>query len=328
MSQRLDRSEPLWEMWFVEGMQGHCFGLVSKFHHCMIDGISGIDILASFLRFDPIPALPPAARWKPRPAPSPERLLADEVGHRASRSLAALRSASRMLLDSDRRVDSLTELLGGIGEAAAANLRIASPTPFNRSVGPNRRFDWIRFDLARAKEIKNRLGGTVNDVVLAVVAGAVGRFLEMRGVDLHGLDVRMTMPANLRAAEEHGRLGNRVGVLAISLPVASAIRGGGSPPSSRRLGASGNRDSSRREAGGGARRWHFSPLAGQLARLAARARTYNFSVTNIPGPQVPAYLLCARHPGDLPARLSLLHQALTIAILSYDGGLFLALTAN
>ncbi len=330
MSQRLDRHKPLWELWFVEGLRGgDRFALISKFHHCMIDGISGVDFLASILRLDPGTGVPEPTPWTPRPIPSGASLLADELARRAALPLAVARSVPRLLRERQETFRSLTRTLADLGDAAAANLTVASPTPLNPDVGPHRRFEWARFPLDEVKAIKNRLGGTVNDVVLAIVAGAVGRFLERRGVDVAGLDFRMSMPASVRATDERGALGNRVGVLTIALPV-------GVRDPRRRLQAIIETTKSLKHSG----QLHgvelvaelsdrlFPPLAGYLARLAARARMYNLSVTNIPGPQVPVYLLGARMLEIYPLAFLFSNQALTIGTFSYDGGLYWALTAD
>jgi len=329
MSERLDRGKPLWEMWFVDGLAERRVALIAKFHHCMIDGIAGVDMLAALLRLDRGRQVAAPTPWTPRPAPSPARLLADEMARRAALPLAALRGAGELLADPRRVLDAAGAALRDLGQAVGANLTVASQTPLNVSVGPHRRFDWTRIDLDAVKAVKERLGGTVNDVVLAVVAGAVGRYLERTGVDLHGLDFRMTMPVNARPAGEHGTLGNRVGVLTIPLPIAERdprTRLRTIIDTTQQLKQSGQLHGVEMIAELSDRL--FPPLAGWLAWVAARTRMYNLSVTNVPGPQVPVYLLGARMLAIYPLAFLFSNQALTIAILSYDGGLFWTLTAD
>lgn len=329
MEARLERGRPLWEMWFVDGLAERRVALLAKFHHCMIDGIAGVGMLASLLRLDRGRRVTRPPAWTPRPAPSEARLLADELARRAALPLAALRGAGEMLADPRHALDTLGTALHDLGAAASANTTVASDTPLNVAVGPRRAFAWTRFDLDAVKAVKQRLGGTINDVVLTVVAGAVGRYLRDAGVDRHGLDFRMTMPVNVRAAGERGDTGNRVGVLTIPLPIAE-------PDPRRRLQAIVDTTQRLRQSG----QLHgvemiaelsdrfFPPLAGWLAWAAARTRMYNLSVTNVPGPQVPVHLLGARMLAIYPLAFLFSNQALTIALLSYDGGLFWALTAD
>ena len=329
MEERLDRDRPLWEMWFVDGLDERRVALLAKFHHCMIDGIAGVGMLASLLRLDRGRRVPRPPAWTPRPAPSEARLLADELARRAALPLDALRGAGELLAHPRHALDTLGAALHDLGAAAGANATAASDTPLNATVGPRRSFAWTRLDLEAVKAVKQRLGGTINDVVLAVVAGAVGRHLRDAGIDPSGLDFRMTMPANVREAGERGEMGNRVGVLTIPLPIAEPDprrRLRTIVDTTQRLKASGQLHGVEMIAKLSDR--IFPPLAGWLAWAAARTRMYNLSVTNVPGPQVPAYLLGARMLAIYPLAFLFSNQALTIALLSYDGGLFWALTAD
>ncbi len=329
MGERLARDKPLWEMWFVDGLSRRRVALIAKFHHCMIDGLSGVDILGALLRLDADQRLPTAAPWQARPAPSGARLLADEVARRVALPLEVLRDAGELWRAPRRLLDAAGLALHDLGDATSATMGIASPTPLNVAVGPRRSFDWTRIDLAVVRAIKTRLGGTVNDVVLSVLAGAIGRHLAAAGVALDGLDFRLTMPASVRAASEHGSLGNRVGVLTLPLPI-------GERDPRRRLRAIIETTRQLKHSG----QLHgvemitelsdrlFPPLPGWLAWMAARARLYNLSVTNVPGPQMPVYLLGARLQAIYPLAFLFAQQALTVAILSYDGGLYWTLTAD
>jgi WS/DGAT/MGAT family acyltransferase len=329
MSQPLDRSKPLWEMWFVEGLDGGRFALISKLHHVMIDGVSAAETLSAFLRFDSSTTMPRRQKWRPLPAPSPAQLLTEEVSRRAALPLGALRAGLEAVSNPAAALDAATDAMLAVGEAAAANLEIASPTPLNVPVGPHRSFEWSRFDLDAVKAVKRALKGTVNDVVLAVTAGAVRHFLEQRGLPTGDLDIRMTMPVNLRGAGERGRLGNQVGVLNMPLPVAeqdpvrrlrAVIR------TTRRLKKS--RQLRGVELVAELTDRTLPPLAGWLARFASRARTYNLSVTNIPGPPAPVYLLGARMTQIYPLAFLFSQQALTAGLFSYDGSLYWGLTAD
>jgi WS/DGAT/MGAT family acyltransferase len=329
MEERLARDRPLWEMWFVDGLRSGRVALIAKFHHCMIDGVAGVDILGAILRLEPRRRLPPKAVWRPRPMPSGARLLADELTRRAVAPLELLRDVASSWRAPGHALDVAVRALHDLGATGGATLGRASATPLNVAVGPRRSFAWTRLDLGAVKAVKARLGGTVNDVVLTVLAGALGRYLTSRGVAVDDLDFRITMPVNVRGEGEHAELGNRVGVLTLPLPV-----GEGDPR--RRLRAVIARTEELKRSG----QLHgvemiaamsdrfLPPLAGWLAWLAARARTYNLSVTNVPGLAVPVYLLGARLEAIYPLAFLFARQALTVAILSYDGQLFWALAAD
>lgn len=329
MEPRLPRDRPLWAMWFVDGLSGGRVALIAKFHHCMIDGIAGVDILATLLRVSPERRLPAASRWRPRPLPSGARLLADELARRAAAPLAAWYGAGTVLREPRRALATAAAALRDLAAVGGATLTVASPTPLNVAVGPRRVFNWMRVDLATVKAVKARLGGTVNDVVLTMVAGAVGRWLRDAGVDVGGLDFRLTMPANVRPPGEHEGPGNRVGVLTLALPIAER-------DPRRRLRAIAATTAALKRSG----QLHgaaliaalsdrlFPPLAGWLAWAAARARLYNLSVTNVPGPPLPVYLLGARLEAIYPLAFLFAQQALTVAILSYDGQLYWTLTGD
>lgn len=329
MSQKLDRGKPMWELWFIEGLEGGRLGVVSKVHHCLIDGISGVDLLSAFMGRDPAyRAEPVEHRWIPRPAPSGLSLLAHEVQRRAAlpreiaggllKGLARRESRERGRKTASAFVDSLK-----------ASLTPASPTPFNVPIGPHRRFDWTRFDLAVVREVKTKLGGTVNDVVLACVAGAVRQYLGGSGVDPSEIDFRVFVPVSTRQASERGKLGNRVSMLVVPLPVSEA-------DPRRRLERISS-DTRQRKESDQARGtelveqvsdWITPGLLTGFVRLAASRRSYNLVVTNVPGPQFPVYMDGARMLGAYPLVPLFANQALGIALLSYDGGLHWGFNAD
>src|SRR5262249_6783598 len=181
MSQQLDRGKPLWELWYVEGLHDDRFAVISKMHHCMVDGISGVDLMSSMMHPDKNATLATPPRWVPRPAPTGRRLAADEVLRLASLPIDVARGARALLARPSRSLASARDALEGLGEALWAAFAPASPTPLNCDIGPHRRFDWTKLDLDVVKGIKNRHGATLNDVVVAVVAGALRRFLRRRG---------------------------------------------------------------------------------------------------------------------------------------------------
>jgi WS/DGAT/MGAT family acyltransferase len=289
----------------------------------MIDGISGVDLMSSLMRADPDANVSPAHAWLPRPIPTSYDLLRGELFRRASLPLGALRSSRDLVAHPGRTYESIRDGIEGVGEAIWAGLTPASPTPLNPDIGPHRRFDWARFDLGAVKQVKERLGGTINDVVLAVVAGTIRRFLRGRGLRVEDLDFRSMLPVSVRGATDRGRLGNRVSFLFAQLPLDEK------DPRERlrRVIETTRKLKDSKEARGAEiveqiSDWTFTSIFVQFARLAAQSLSYNLVVTNVPGPQFPVYLLGARMLETYPLVPLFMNQALGIALFSYDGGLF------
>jgi WS/DGAT/MGAT family acyltransferase len=323
MSQPLDRKRPLWEMWVVEGLDGDRFAFVTKTHHCMIDGISGADLMSVLL--DPTPDAPMSAPqpWTPAPAPSGARLVLDAALRRAAQPGEALRAAYGLARAPRTRLRGVADAAAGLAEAFAPAFSPVSRTPLNVEVGPHRRFDWTAMRVADLKAVKNVLGGTLNDVVLATVSGALRAFFTRRGLDPDALNVRAMVPVSVRSEDERGALGNRVTQLTAALPVELA-----QPPA--RLAAvrrtlAGLKES--RQALGGEvltaiSEWTVPNLLVQAARLASRARPYNLVVTNVPGPQIPLYFQGALMQTAYPVVPLFENLALVVGLFSYNGGLF------
>jgi len=332
LSQQLDRGKPLWEIWVVEGLEHDRFALVTKTHHCMVDGVSSVDLLAVLLSPTPEKEYDPAPRWYPSPTPGAGELLRDAVLRRLGMPVALAGAALGALRQPASSLEHARDLLGGLGQSLAAGLVPAAESPFNRPIGPHRRFDWIGFDIAEVKRTKQRLGGTVNDVVLATVAGAVSRFFEQRGVPRarqRELDFRAFCPVSIRAAHERGTLGNRVSSLIASLPIAE-------PDPRKRLARVRDitRDLKESKHALGAEvlssvsEWTAPTLAAIAARLAFRNRLSNLVVTNVPGPQIPLYLLGARMLESYPMVPLFEGQGLGVALFSYAGGLYWGFNAD
>jgi WS/DGAT/MGAT family acyltransferase len=329
LSQKLDRKKPLWEMWVVEGIEGDRFAIIAKAHHCMVDGISGLDLLAGMMSPDPDATVEEAPLWLPRPGPSWGRLLREELLHRASSPFSALRSARQAVMRPRELLLDVKEVLLGFGEVLTTGLRPAASTPFNLDIGPHRRFDWIRLDLASVKDVKTELGGTVNDVVLTSIAGAIGRFLEQRRVRVDGRIFRAQVPVSIRSRAESGRAGNRIVMLLADLPIEEPdVR----KRMSRVVETTARLKKSRQPTGveffENLSDRTFSSLFLVFARMATWQRSFNVIVTNVPGPQFPVYLLGARMQEIYPLVPLATNQALGVALFSYDGGLFWGFNAD
>jgi WS/DGAT/MGAT family acyltransferase len=322
MSQKLDRGKPLWEMWVVERIEGGQFATIIKAHHCMVDGISGLDLLTGMMRPDRDATVASSAEWLPRPAPDRTRLLRDEVLHRASLPFELLRTAGNALSRPREAVGDLQEVLLGFGEVLGAGLAPTSDSSLNPEIGPHRRFDWLQTDLAAVKVVRARLGGTVNDIVLATAAGAIGRFLRQRGEDVSDKLFRAQVPMSIRTSAERGTAGNRVVMLMAELPIDE-------PDPRTRLSriteTTARLKHSRQRAGIEfieelSDRTLTSLFVG-FARFATWQRSFNVVITNIPGPQIPVYLLGAQMREIYPLVPLAWNQGLGIALFSYDGRL-------
>jgi diacylglycerol O-acyltransferase len=332
LSQQLDRHKPLWEMWVVEGLEEDRFALVCKTHHCMVDGISGVDLLAVLLSPTPEKDYEPGPAWYPNPRPNGIELLRDAAWRRLTMPLGLTRNAAQALQRPAASLDGLRDAAAGLSQTLAAALSPAADTPLNRPIGPHRRFDWLGFDIEAVKRIKQALGGTVNDVVLATVTGAVSRFLEQRGIPRRrqrDLDFRAFCPVSVRSREEQGALGNRVSSIIAALPLAET-------DPVRRLEAvrevTGNLKQSKQALGAevltSVSEWTAPTLAALAARLAFRNRLSNLVVTNVPGPQIPLYLLGARMLETYPMVPLFESQGLGVALFSYAGGLYWGFIAD
>jgi WS/DGAT/MGAT family acyltransferase len=331
-SQALDRGRPLWEVWLVEGLAADRFALLSKTHHALVDGVSGVDIMAVLFDSspDPMPVAPPEHAWVPKPLPSRAQLLADALKERATVPGEMARGVRAVLRGPRAVAERLGESLVALGGLAwKTGLQPAPSSLFNVPIGPHRRFTWVRGSLDEFKAVKNALGGTVNDVVLAVVAGALGRYMRLHGEDTDGAELRAMIPVSIRADIERGALGNRVAAMWAPLPV------GITDPVERLAAVSAVmrevKDSG--QAVGAqvlTRLSGFAPttIISQAARLQARQRLFNLVVTNVPGPQQPLYLLGRKLDGLFPMVPLAQNTALGIAIMSYDGQLNFGLAGD
>jgi len=328
LSQKLDLTKPPWEIWVVEGLEGGRFALVTKVHHCMVDGISGVDLLTVLLTPEPSEEVAPPAAWTPRPVPTPPQLLAGELWRRAALPAEALRGARRALADPYGALEALRGTAEGVAELLGA--APSSETPFNPPhIGPHRRFDWLRLDLTDVKAVKQRLGGTLNDVVLATVTGASRRFLSHRGLSPASTDFRAMIPVSIRHRDQRGALGNRVAQMIAPLPLAEKN------PRRRLQQVSRTTEELKRSHQIEATElleqvgdWTATALLTQLVRLTAARRPFNMVVTNVPGPPVPLYLLGARMLASFPMVPLYSNQALGIALFSYADGLYWGISSD
>jgi WS/DGAT/MGAT family acyltransferase len=320
-SQQLDRSKPLWEMWLIEGLEDNRFALITKTHHSLIDGIAGVD-LATVL-FDLSPDPPPITHsgrpWRPQPEPGTVHLLAAGLLGALRAGVAIADGAIDALTHPERALARAREAAEGVGEIIWAGLNPAPETPLNVPIGPHRRFVGITSRLEDFKTVKNAFGGTVNDVILAVVAGALRTFLISRGRRTAGVEMRALVPVSVRTDADEGG-GNRIVVMRGPLPVYIAdplnrLRFvsqamDGLKESKQALGA---------EMISGVQNFAPPTVLAQASRLNFSTRLFNLIVTNIPGPQFPLYVLGREMLHAIPVAFLPENHALAIAIMSYNG---------
>jgi diacylglycerol O-acyltransferase len=332
VSQQLDRAKPLWELWVVEGLEEDRFAIIAKIHHCMIDGVSGVDLTGILLNVIPTTAIEPADDWTPRPAPSGTQMVVAEAARMTRRTIDSMSSLGSLR----NRSRDLAMVGGGKAFAAFNSLRsgwlsAASRTPLNPDVGPNRRVDWTESSLDDVKEIRRAVGGSVNDVLLAVVAGALRHFLtEERQFDVDGIEFRAMVPVSTRQADQRGSLGNQVAMWLVNMPLSEPEpllrvqkvheETARLKQTNQALGASTLVELSR-----------GTPLT--LISVANRVvgpivRPFNLTVTNVPGPQFPMYLLEAKMIASFPIVPLWSQHGLGLAIFSYDGGLHWGIHAD
>jgi WS/DGAT/MGAT family acyltransferase len=329
MQQHLDRERPLWETWVVEGLEGDRFALITKVHHCMIDGVSGVDLLQILLSPDPRAQLEPPPAWNPRPNPSGMQLLRHELTRRLRMPFEAVRDFRVFLRDAEDVGRELAVRARAVRETLGETLRSASETPINRRIGPHRRVDWFTTEISDIRSIRESLGGSLNDVVLTIVTGAFRRFLSDRGVDVAALDFRVLAPVSVRSEGERGALGNRVSAWVIPLPLGERDPREQLAAITRRTAAL---KESKRAVGAEVltrvAEWTPTTLLSLGARNSSRLLPFNTVVTNVPGPRIPMYLLGARLIEAYPHVPLVDHMGIGIALLSCEGRLHWGINAD
>jgi WS/DGAT/MGAT family acyltransferase len=322
-SQRLDREKPLWELWVIEGLEGDRIAICSKVHHCMVDGVSGSELISALLTTEPMPKPEPPANWRPRPVPSRVTLGVAEASRLVRAPWQVGSAIDRLVRDEDHARHHFAERARALGRVVRDAGTGPTPVPFNRPIGPHRRIDWLPVSMTRIREIRRAVGGTVNDVVLATAAGAIGRFLSrVRGVDVDGVRFRVMAPVSVRTPDQRGTLGNRVSAWTVDLPI--AVR---DPLARLDIIRRETRELKEKKSALGAEtltqmsEWSGSTLLSLGARLMNLGTPFNMVITNSPGPRGELFLLESPmleiHP-HVPLMGTL---GLGIALFSYNGSL-------
>jgi diacylglycerol O-acyltransferase / wax synthase len=324
-SQQLDRSKPLWELWLVEGLTDERFAIVGKSHHALVDGVSGVDITTVLFDLDAEPqGAEKAPPWLAAPEPTDAQLLTEALKERMTSPKEIYRGV-RAAFRGPRQV---LEGLGATSKMVAAGVSAPSSV-FNVEIGPHRRFQMVQANLDDLKRVKDAHGGTVNDVILSIVAGGIGKYMRARGHDTDGLELRAMVPVSVRADEEHGALGNRISAMFAPLPVWCEDPVERLHVVTREMG---DLKSSGQAVGAEilTKLTDFAPgtIATQAARLQPAQRFFNLVVTNVPGPQFPLYVLGRRMESFFPMVPLARRQALCVGIMSYNGQVNIGLVGD
>jgi WS/DGAT/MGAT family acyltransferase len=330
MSQQLDRAKPLWELWIAAGLEGGRWAILSKNHHCMVDGVSGTDLLTVIMDRSPKPRREPSVHWEPEPEPSAAGLLTTALGERALSPYEMVRGVRSALRAPGRLLGELAEISSGLGSL----LSLAESMPessLNGPIGPHRRWDWASTTLDEVKAIRKVHGGTVNDVVLSVITRGFRDLLLSRGEEVEKRVVRTLVPVSVRREDEKGSYNNRVSAMFAELPV-------GIEDPLERLGSIREQMAGLKESKQAVAAEVLTSMSGfappMLLALGARIfsrlpqRTVQTVTTNVPGPQEPLYAAGRRMLHAFPYVPLAGSVRIGVAIFSYLGELNFGVTGD
>src|SRR6266496_5305975 len=326
-SRPLDRTKPLWEAYIIEEMEDDLSAVITKVHHAMVDGLAAIDIASTMFDFTPEVQLLTPPPWEPDPEPTRADLLVEAVREQVTNPVKTLVELGQRTLQAPSRVvRQVTDVVEGLLDVVGAGV-LAPASPLNRKVGPNRRFGMTEAPVQTFKDIKNALGGTVNDVVLATVAGALHRLFRARREPTRDRVLRAMVPVSVRTENEAG--GNRVSSIFVDLPI-------GPIGAKKRMALIRDETKHLKEShyAVGAEFimnvgvWAPPTIHAMAARLAARSRVINLVVSNVPGPQIPMYIAGAKLLAQYPFMPIAESMGLSIAVTSLAGTMAFGVTAD
>jgi len=330
MSQKLDRSKPLWEIWVAEGLHDGRWALISKIHHCMVDGVAATDLMSVLLDSEREPAPPVPDAWQPERQPSDAELVSRALAERMSSPYEATRSFWAAARQPQRAMRQAADVTQGM-QSLQRLLRQQPPTSLNGPIGPHRRWDWARGRLSDIKTIREAHGGTVNDVVLTVITRGFRDLLLSRGEPVDDRVVRTMVPVSVRAEHERGTYDNKVSAMFAELPV-------GIEDPIARLDAVRTQMEDLKRSGQAVAGEQLTAMSGFApamlldlgGRVATRAPQRNVQTltTNVPGPQKPLYLGGRRMLEAFPFVPLGSSIRTGIGIFSYDGGLTYGVTGD
>jgi diacylglycerol O-acyltransferase len=334
MSRPLDRTRPLWEMYLVEGLADGSFAIITKSHEALIDGLSAVDIAQVMLDATPDAVPGPTDSWRPRTEPTSIELLSEALTELSTRPAAAVDAVRETAEDISHAITTVGGKVLGMVSAALAIARAPVSSPLNVPIGEQRRFTTVDLPLAEIKQVRRALGGTLNDVILAVLTGGLRGWLQARGhPPTQGAVLRAMLPVSIAVpASGSGHAGgNRVSATLVELPVGEAdpavrlqqvcYQLAVLDESSHFVGA----DAIVGIAGFGPPTLH---ALGARVGATVSNRLYNLVITNVPGPQRPLYAAGSRMVSAYPVVPLTHNQALSIGVISYDGGVYVGLYAD
>ena len=332
----MERHKPLWDIYLVYGLEGKKTAMICRVHHCMVDGMSGVDLLKIVLDFSPTPApIPPKPTAKPRePQPDATRRLFDSILGGMQEGMNRWMEFQNGLLNLTQALTEQTsrEAMKNISGEIPKIMRPAERLPFNGPLSGEKRMVWNTFSFAEARAIRGALSGTVNDVVLTALSGAVTRYVESHGQPVAGRKIRFMVPVSLRQEDQHGALGNLVSILPVEIPLdlknpverfryvnqkTMAMKGG-------RVAEGLNLFSALM----GILPAPMQALVGALSTANIPIPAMNMISTNVPGPQVPLYAMGHRMTAYYPYVPVGYAVGCGCAIMSYDQHLYFGLTAD
>lgn len=327
-SQHLDRNKPLWELWMVEGLKGGRWALLSKVHHCMVDGVAATDLMS--VMFSDTTTVARPGSFSPAPEPSGLEILTQTIARRASPA-GQLEALRRALLAPRQSLRSVAELARA-AIAAGPSMRPVGGSSLIGPIGPHRTWSWASVRLTDVKEVRAALGGTVNDVVLTLITNGFRELLESRGEPVEeSLVIRTMVPVSVRRRGETGVYNNQVSAVFAGLPVGLA------DPARRlesiRAEMDGLKSSKQAVAGDVLTSLSgFAPplllaLGSRLVTLSPRLNMHT-ATTNVPGPQQPVQTLGRRMLESYPFVPVVGSIRIVVAIFSYDGGLYFGVTGD
>mgnify|MGYP002621713809 FL=1 len=326
----LPRDRPLWHATLIHGLPSGDTAIVWKIHHAMIDGVSGVDLTMAMNDLTPErEPRPPAPPWDPQPLPDAITLAQESAQHRLTELAEAWTSGLFSLLRPQRMADQGRRLLDALATTLPTTLRPAPKTPFNAPLSGRLGYAWADFSFTELRQIKSELGGTLNDLVLTILAGGLARYCEEIGFDVGDQTLRAMCPVSMRAASEHGQLGNLVSVMIAPLPV-----GERDPVARHALVRSGM--DNLKEVGQAEALFDLSKASQRIppllqafaSRLPFRQTVLNTVSTNVPGPQIPLYQGGRKLLRWLPMGIISNHIGLFVAILSYNRRIVIGLTVD
>jgi WS/DGAT/MGAT family acyltransferase len=318
-SRPLDRRRPLWELYYLEGLEGGRWALLTKTHHALVDGLSALELATVLMDTnDEYVPTHDKSQWRAKKDPGTLGLLLQTLADRATSPVGIVRQAAKAASDPGRLAGALAE---GAGALAVAVRELTPPEgPLNGTTGPTRAYWYSKFELDEFKEIKNAFGATINDVVLGVVSGGIRKYLEIHGEDVDHLKIKALVPVSLRDEKQKTALGNVLSTMLVPLPVDEPF------PAARMRKAKANVDrikKSKQALGADIllKAVGFSPatLHALVARASLRQMNYNTIVTNVPGPQWPLYCLGCQLTDAMPIAFLYEGMQLATAIFSYLG---------